>query len=388
MNTASLKIVIIGPAYPYRGGGITTFNERLAEALQNAGHHVRICNFTLQYPSFLFPGKSQYADRPAPKGLQIDRQLHALSPLNWWRLGKQLRSEKPDLILVRFWLPFFGPAFGTVLRQAKKNKHTRVLAITDNVIPHEKRMGDKPFTQYFLSACDGFITMSEKVKKDLQSFQTTQPMEVLPHPLYDHFGERVEKSAAKAFLQLPTNKNILLFFGFIRAYKGLDLLLYAVGLLKQQQRLPENFYLLIAGEFYEAEQPYRQIIEQYQLESVVRLDADFIPDDRVRYYFSAADGVIQPYKNATQSGVTPLAYHFEVPMIVTNVGALPDYVPQGRVGLVCEPQAASIAEAIMRYFEKGADAFMPGLLEEKKRYSWQRFTQSILDLYTRISELA
>jgi glycosyltransferase involved in cell wall biosynthesis len=384
MSTSFLKIVIVGPAYPYRGGGITTFNERLAEALQAEGHQVRICNFTLQYPSFLFPGKSQYADRPAPKGLQIDRQLHALSPLNWWRLGKALQKEKPDLILVRFWLPFFGPAFGTVLRQAKKNGHTRVLAITDNVIPHEKRIGDKPFTQYFLNACDGFITMSEKVKTDLESFHPSQPIAVLPHPLYDHFGERVEKGQAKALLQLPADKKILLFFGFIRAYKGLDLLLEAVGLLKQQQRLPEDFFLLVAGEFYEAEEPYRQIIDRYQLADIVRLDADFIPDDRVRYYFSAADGVIQPYKHATQSGVTPLAYHFEIPMIVTRVGALPDYVPEGRVGLVSEPTVSAIADAIAAFYEKGTAQFMPGLLEEKNRYSWKRFTESILQLFARV----
>ena len=380
-----LSIVILGPAHPYRGGGITTFNERLALALQADGHRVRICNFTLQYPSFLFPGKSQYADRPAPAGIQIDRQLNALSPWNWWKVGQQLRKEKPDFILVRFWLPFMGPAFGTVLREAKKNQHTKVIAITDNVVPHEKRPGDKPFTQYFLNACDACITMSQQVWQDLQAFVPHKPVRILAHPLYDHFGSPVASIEAKQRLRLPENAKVLLFFGFIRAYKGLDILLEAIALLKQQARIPEDFYLLIAGEFYEPEEPYRQIIKQHQLEPYLRIDADFIPDDQVRYYFGAAAGVIQPYRHATQSGVTPLAYHFQVPMIVTRVGALPDYVPDGKVGIVCDPTAAALADAIVNYYEKGSAYFQAALIEEKKKYSWGHFTEEIIDLYQDLS---
>ncbi|HEY8397695.1 MAG TPA: glycosyltransferase, partial [Flavihumibacter sp.] len=311
----ALSIVILGPAHPFRGGGITTFNERLARGLQESGHQVEIVNFTVQYPSFLFPGKTQISQETAPKDLRISRRLHSMNPVSWYQTGRYIRKKKPDLVIVRYWLPFMGPAFGTVLRQAKKNRHTRVIAITDNVRPHEKRIGDEAFTRYFVKPCDGFITMSARVEQDLNDFVSAKPVLRLRHPLYDNFGEILPKSEARKTLGLDPDKKWVLFFGFIRAYKGLDILLNAISRVHDPA-----IQFLVAGEFYEEARPYRELIRSLKIEDRVKIVADFIPNDAVKQYFSAADLVVQPYRNATQSGVTPLAYHFEIPMVVTRVG--------------------------------------------------------------------
>ena len=376
------NIVILGPAHPFRGGGITTFNERLATEFQHMGYKVTIYNFTLQYPAFLFPGKTQYTDQPAPAHLNILQKVNSINPLNWLKVGNELRKLKPDLIVVRYWLPLMGPALGTILRKVKKNHHSKVIAITDNVIPHEKRMGDKPFTRYFLKPCDGFITMSEKVMNDLRSIEPRKPALQVAHPLYDSFGAAISRSAARKELGIDNSQRIMLFFGFIRKYKGLDILLAAVGLLKEtmQHSAFKNIKLLIAGEFYEDEKNYQQMIDDLGIRDLLILKTHFIADNEVKNFFCAADVVVQPYRNATQSGVTPLAYHFEIPMIVTNVGALPAYVPHNKVGWVAEPDAASLANAIEQYFALGEDYFLPQLREEKKKYSWPVLVNQIIEL--------
>ena len=369
-----MKVIIIGSAHPLRGGGITTFNHRLAKAFEEQGHACSILSFSLQYPSFLFPGKSQFTDEPAPEGLTIRSIINSVNPVNWLRVGAMLRRESPDLVVVRFWLPLMGPAFGTILRQVRKNRHTKIICLADNVIPHEKRPGDKPFTRYFLQACDGFVTMSQKVMADLRTFEQNKPALFVPHPLYDNFGTPLLKEEARKALALPPSGRIVLFFGFIRHYKGLDLLLKAMAEGKVKD---ENIRLVVAGEFYEDEEMYRQLIKKNRLDETVILKTSFIPDDQVRFYFSAADCVVQPYRNATQSGVTPLAYHFEKPMIVTNVGGLPALVPHQKVGLVAEPTVDSLADALVHFYQKGENFFIPNIRSEKKKYSWESLVNAI-----------
>lgn len=369
------KVIIIGPAHPLRGGGLATFNHRLAKEFIALGHDCTIWSFSLQYPSFLFPGKSQYTNEPAPKGIPIKTNINSVNPLNWLAMGRQLQKEKADIIVVRYWLPFMGPALGTILRLARKNKHSKIICIADNIIPHEKRPGDKPFTQYFIKACDGFITMSQKVFDDLRKFDKTKPAALVPHPLYDNFGKAIPKEAARAKLNIPDDDKIALFFGFIRKYKGLDLLLKAMPLLKKG--LPD-MKLLIAGEFYEDEKGYLDLIDELGIQNEVILHTQFIKDADVKHYLCAADVVVQPYKNATQSGVTPLAYHFEKPMVVTNVGGLPDMVPHEKAGIVTQPEPQAIANALIRYFDLGESFFLPHLREEKLKYSWTKFVAAII----------
>lgn len=380
------KVVIIGPAHPLRGG-LATFNQRLAKEFINTGYDCSIYSFSLQYPNFLFPGKTQYSDEPAPEGLIIHTAINSVNPLNWIKIGNRLKKEKPDIIVVRYWLPFMGPALGTILRRVRKNKHTRIVCIADNVIPHEKRPGDKPFTSYFLKSCDAFITMSEKVMNDLRLFEKDKPARLVQHPLYDNFGPIIPKSDARKHLGLSENEKIILFFGFIRKYKGLDLLLEAMHILQQPGFNPNtstssvpNLKLLIAGEFYEDEKQYHEQIEKLGIKDQLILKTDFIPDSEVQYYLCAADAVIQPYRNATQSGVTPLAYHFEKPMIVTNVGGLPSLVPDEKAGLVVEPNPAAIADGILKFYQLGENYFIPHLRSEKQKYSWQNIVKAVTNL--------
>ncbi|MEO6668739.1 MAG: glycosyltransferase [Ferruginibacter sp.] len=377
---AALNITIIGPAHPLRGG-LASFNERLALEFKNKGHQVCIYTFSLQYPGFLFPGTTQYSAEPAPEGIKINVIINAVNPLNWIKVGRQLEKEKPDIILVRYWLPFMGPCLGTILRLVKKNRHTKVVCLADNIIPHEKRFGDIAFTKYFLKPIDTFITMSEKVLADLKLFAPAKPAKYVAHPLYDNFGEKISKTEAREKLKIRNDELIILFFGFIRRYKGLDILLDAMKILQtlDNKRPKISPKLLIAGEFYEDRRSYDQQIKSLGIEDSLILHTDFIRDSEVKYYLCAADVVVQPYRNATQSGVTPLAYHFEVPMIVTNVGALPAMVPDNKVGLIAEPNAASLAEKIFEYFDKGEAGFLPYLKEEKKKYSWELMVNAIVD---------
>lgn len=372
------KIVIIGPAHPLRGG-LASYDERLAREFQQQGWGTHIYTFSLQYPGFLFPGTTQYSTEPPPAGLDIHVRINSVNPFNWYSVGRELKNFSPDIIVVRYWLPFMGFSLGTILRIAKKNKHSKIVCIADNIIPHEKRPGDAAFTRYFLKAVDGFITMSEKVLGDLRIIESKKPVQFVPHPLYDNFGEKISKEEARRKLGISLNGRIMLFFGFIRKYKGLDILLDAMKIVKAQtiaRGLPP-VKLLVAGEFYEDDKPYLQQIKDNGIEDVLVLKTDFVPDSEVKYYLCAADVVIQPYRNATQSGVTPLAYHFETPMIITNVGGLTAMVPDGKAGLVAEPDAASIAEKIMEFYETGADHFIPGLQEEKNKYTWDNMVRAI-----------
>ena len=373
-----MNVIIIGPAHPLRGGGITTFNQRMARQFQGDGHQTTIYSFSLQYPGFLFPGKSQFTDEPAPKDLDIRSRINSINPFNWASIGNEIKKINPDIVVVRFWIPFMGPCLGTILRIIKKNKHTKIICIADNILPHEKRFGDKPFTRYFIKPVDAFITMSEKVFNDLKTF-TSKKAVLINHPLYDNFGEKISKQEARKKLGIENEELVILFFGFIRKYKGLDILLDAMKIISgnPQTRKPK---LLIAGEFYDDKKIYDEQIDRLGIREQLILHTNFIPDGEVKNYMCAADVVIQPYRNATQSGVIPLAYHYEVPMIVTNVGGLPAMVPDNKVGLVAEPTAESLAKKIVEYFDKGENYFLPSLLEEKKRFSWAKLLQSILEV--------
>lgn len=372
------KVFIIGPAHPLRGG-LASFNERLARAFIEQGANVTIYTFSLQYPNFLFPGTTQYSSEPAPKDLSIRVLINSVNPFNWIKVGWIIRQEQPDIVVVRYWLPFMGPALGTILRIIRTNKKIRIVTIADNVIPHEKRIGDTFFTKYFLQPVHAFVTMSEKVMHDLRSF-TQKPAQQVVHPLYDNFGEAVSVEVARAHLNLPIHAKIVLFFGFIRAYKGLDLLLEATALLKKSS--DEPIYVLVAGEFYEDRTKYEELITTLAIEDRLFLRTEFISDSDVKYYLSAADFVIQPYKHATQSGVTPLSYHFEKPMLVTNVGGLPDLVPHQKVGWIVEPNPTAIAEGIHALYQLGVAHFLPHLRNEKKKYSWEVLANTIRQLAT------
>ena len=372
------KIVIVGPAHPLRGGGMSTFNERLAKAYSDAGEDVEIFSFSLQYPSFLFPGKSQFTNEPAPKGIHISSTINSVNPISWIITGNKIRKLNPDLVIIRYWIPFMGPSLGMIARRIRKNRKSTIIALTDNVIPHEKRVGDKAFTRYFLKPIHGFITMSKSVMDDLNLFDTQKPRTLCLHPLYDNYGESISRSEALLALKLPDDHQYLLFFGLVRKYKGLDLLLQALA-NEKLAHLPLK--LIVAGEFYDDFEPYRQLVDDLGISDIVIMTNEFIPNAEVVHYFCAADLVVQPYRDATQSGVTQVAYHFDKPMVVSNVGALPEMVPDGKAGYVVEPEPEQIAEAIRKYFDENREqAFTENVRIEKRKYSWEAFLAAIDNL--------
>jgi D-inositol-3-phosphate glycosyltransferase len=375
------SVVLLSPAHPLRGG-IASSSERLAQELQQHGMKVRICSFSLQYPAVLFPGKSQYAEGPAPAGLDIRAEMNSVNPFNWYQVGQRLRREAPDLIIVRYWLPFMAPCLGSILRLARRNGHTKAIALTDNAIPHEKRPGDRLLTRYFIGSTDGFVVMSRSVEQDIRQFTAAKPIRYIPHPVYDNYGPLAGAEESRQRLGLPPEGPYLLFFGFIRHYKGLSLLLEAMAEPAVRQL---GLKLIVAGEFYENPAPYRELIQRLGLESQVFLHDTYIPDEQVRYYFGAADLVVQPYRSATQSGISQLAYHFEKPMVVTRVGGLPEIVAHEQEGYVVEVEPGAIAAAIADFFiHQRAAAMGARVREGKKRFSWANMAAGMKKLYSEL----
>lgn len=380
-----MHILILGTAHPYRGG-LAAYNERLALQFVSEGDQMEIFTFTLQYPGLLFPGKTQYTDNPAPENIRISRSINSINPFNWIRTGWRIRKYGPDIILIKYWNPFMSPCFGTIARIAKRKSkgNTKIICIFDNVIPHEKSVIDRLLTKYFTGCIDGAVVMSRSVGEDLRMFRSDIPVRLNPHPLFDNYGPAISRREALKKLNLPEENQYLLFFGFIRAYKGLDLLIEAFSNEKLRNR---KLKLLVAGEFYESDAPYKEQIKRFGLEEEVIFYDRFIREDEVSSFFSAADLVVQPYRSATQSGVTQIAYHFEKPMLVTDVGGLSEIVSDGKCGYVVKPEPGSVANAIEDFFVNNRkDLFVRGVKEEKAKFTWDKLTASIRQIYDEINQ--
>lgn len=372
-----MKILIIGPAHPLRGG-IAAFNERLAHAFIENGHEVLIETFSLQYPGFLFPGKTQYSDSEAPKALSINVSINSINPFNWMKTGRRLKKMEADVVIVAFWMPFMGPCLGWISGLIRKNGRSSIIALTHNLLPHEKRIGDKLLTRFFTKKVDGFLTMSKSVLNEIGIFSPGIPAVFSPHPIYDHFGAICSREEALDKLGLDPSWRYLLFFGIIREYKGLDLILKA---LASNKLADFKIRLIVAGEFYSDSAPYLNIIRENNLIEKVVIKSEFIPDDKVADYFNAADLITQTYKTATQSGVTQVGFHFEKPMLVTNVGGLAEIIPDRKAGYVTECDPEQIAEAIADFFANNRlESLTQGVIEEKRKYSWQGFYTNFISL--------
>ena len=369
------KVIIIGPAFPYRGG-IANFNNSLAVEYKNQGADVTVYSFSLQYPSFLFPGKTQYEEGDSPEGINIISIINSINPFNWFKVAKKIKKENPDYVIIRYWLPFMAPALGTIAKLIKKT--TKVFAITDNVIPHEKRIGDSLLTKYFVKSCDAFLTLSSSVLDDLSEFTDTKEKIFIPHPIYDSFGEIVDKKQAKQNLGLEENGKYLLFFGFVRRYKGLDIM---IDVMADKRIKDLGIKLIVAGEFYNAKEEYLSQINTLGISENIILKSDFIPEEDVKNYFCACDMITQTYRTATQSGVTQIAYHFERPMLVTNVGGLAEIVPHNKVGYVCDINTKDIADCVVGFYDNNKEKqFSENTKTEKKRFTWKELVNGIENL--------
>ena len=373
-----MRIVILGTAWPYRGG-LAAFNERLAKQFVQEGHEVEMVTFSLQYPSFLFPGKTQYSNEVSPSGLKIVREVNSCNPLSWLKVGKRLKQEAPDLLISCYWMAFFAPCYGVIQNIVKRNGKTKCIALVHNMIPHEPSILDKLLAPFYVKQNDGFVALSDSVVKDIASLDKhNKPKTFSPHPVYDHYGEQLSKSDACKALGLDENKNYMLFFGLVRAYKGLDWLLDAFGQVKDELK---DLQLIIAGEFYEDEDKYRTQIEANGLQDRVIVKNEFVADADLCKYFGAANLIVQPYKSATQSGVTQVAFHFEKPCLVTNVGGLGEIIHHGTMGYACEPNVEAIANCLLDYYQNDRQgAFTEYLKEEKKKYEWSKMTEAFYSL--------
>ncbi len=336
---------------------------------------MKIFTFTLQYPSFLFPGKTQYSSEKKPGDLDIVRTISSVNPFSWLKTARLIAKESPDAVVLRFWMPYFGPSLGTVGRYLRK-RGIKVVSLVDNIIPHDKRPGDKLFAKYFAKSVDGFMAMSHSVLDELKAFDQSKPAVFSPHPLYDQYCVSSTKEESCAALGLDPAKDYYLFFGLIRDYKGLDLLLEAMSCDPLKENKAE---LIVAGEFYSNEERYRQLSHYLALEGRIHWFPEFIPDNQVHHFFTVSDLIVQPYKTATQSGITQIAYSFDKPMVVTRVGGLAEIVPDGKCGYVVDPKPVAIAEAIADFYDRRPD-FSAGIALQKKEFSWERMTENLLKL--------
>ena len=377
-----MKIICIGPGYPLRGG-ISNFNTALCSNLAAAGHEASIISFSLQYPGFLFPGTSQFEPGDPPSGISIRPMINSVNPLSWIRTARRVRRESPDIVILHHWMPFTAMSLGAIARRLGKKKSFPIIAVCHNVVPHEKQAGWKILNRRLLRACDGFVVLSRSVLDDLSMFTTNENKVFVPNPVYDIFGEPVDREEAARYLGLDPGERYLLFFGLVRKYKGLDLLLNAFARVKDEI---EDLRLVIAGEFYEGKDEYMQMIADLSLRGHILLRDQFIPSGEVKYYFSLADLVVQPYRTATQSGISQIAYHFGVPMLVTDVGGLAEIVPDRKVGYVTPVDEEAIAGAILDFFRNGRAAeFRKNILSERKRFSWDAMREQILELASQIT---
>lgn len=374
MPLAAKKIIILGPAYPFRGG-IANFTDSLYQELIK-NNSVKIISFKRLYPSILFPGKSQFEYKDN-KDDNTNRIIDSINPFNWLKVGKLIKKEFPDFIIIMYWLPFFGFCYGVISRYVIKNKHTKTIAICHNIIPHESHFGDRFQTKYLFKQINYFILLSNAVVDDLLSFLFEAKYTILPHPLYSKFGLLVDKNEAKLLLKIIDEK-VILFFGFIRDYKGLDILLEAISLLKDKL----DVKLLVVGEFYSHKEKYKSLINRLNISEKLLMFTDFIPTSEVKYYFSAADCIIIPYRNATQSGIVQIAMNFRKPVIASNVGGLGEVIKNGETGYIVDKEnPAMLAEAILKFYEQEKESiFVSNIEKEVEKYSWAKFTDGIFDL--------
>ncbi len=374
-----MRIIIVGTAYPLRGG-IAHFNALLARELQKR-HEVSTITFRRQYPSLFFPGTTQDEPGEASDVAPAPRLIDSINPFNWLGVAKTIRAEKPDLLIFKYWLPFFGPCFGTIARFSKKKSNTKVLFICDNIIPHERRPGDIAFTRYAFRQADFFIVQSDTVEQQLNRLFPDAIYRKAPHPVYENFGAPLPKEAARKSLGIQP-QNVMLYFGYVRRYKGLMVLIDAIANLKSSGFANGEFLLLIVGEFYDEESKYRDRVREMKLESNIRFVSGYLPNDQVAPYFSAADVVVLPYLSATQSGIVQIAYNFDKPVIATRVGGLAEVIVEGKTGFLVPPyDPNALAVAIKEFYAaQRGEALKSNIEAEKVRYSWEYFVKKIEEL--------
>ena len=370
-----MRIAFLSPFYPFRGG-IAQFGDSLYLALAQS-NEVKAFTFTRQYPKVLFPGKTQFvSESDLNRNIPVTRVLDSINPFTWNKTAKEIIKFKPDIVLISYWMPFFAPAFGKIAGLLKSNG-IKIIGLMHNVIAHEKRFGDDALTKYFFNKCDGFVLLNRSSEKDLLRLKPDAKYIIHSHPLYDHYGSKLDPVSARNKLSIPVDKKVILFFGFIRDYKGLDLL------IESMKDLSDDYVLVIAGEVYGDFKKYDELIDRLNLRSRINLQVRYIPETEIPIFFSSADVCVLPYRTATQSGIVGIAYHFDLPVIVTDVGGLAEMVEENKTGLIInELSPERISDSLNGYFENNLKGkFIPYIIEYKKEHSWQKLALEITNNY-------
>ena len=366
-----MKIALIGPFPPYRGG-ISMFNYSLAKELQKH-HEIFKISFSLQYPKYFFPGKSQKSSFQDNDIIEI---INSINPFSWIKTANYINKISPDVIIFQYWLPFFAPAFTSIAKKIKKTCKSKIIVNCNNIVPHEPRKIDSILTRNFFKHCDSFIVMSETVEKDLLDINSQSIYKKTPHPIYDLFGKSISKEKARKYLKIGDEK-LILNFGLVRKYKGLDILIQSAKILKKQLN---QFKIMVVGECYDNQSEYIQMAKENNVEDVIDFTFEFIPNENVKYFFCASDLVVLPYRTATQSGIIPIAYHFNMPVVASNVGGLPENIQNNETGIICEPSPESIANGIINYFDSDLFIYKENIEQYKKQYTWKTFAKKIMEL--------
>ncbi|MBU1702029.1 MAG: glycosyltransferase [Candidatus Eisenbacteria bacterium] len=379
-----MKFVLVGTAYPLRGG-IAQFNATLVRTLRARGHEVHVLTFSRQYPNLLFPGKSQKEEGPAPEGLDVGAEIviDTINPWTWWRAARRIREIKPDVVFYKYWMPFFAPCFGTISRWVR-GSGARIVYICDNIIPHERRLLDHSLTRYLVGSGDAFIVMTRSVEDDLRSFRADAPAALVPHPVYEHFGrplpreEALRRLAERGIELAGEDRPLILFFGIIRPYKGLDILLRAMPRIIKET----GAGLIVGGEFYAGRKETFELVSELGLQKDVFLVDGYVPNEDVGLYVSASRVVVLPYRSATQSGIVQVAFQLECPVIATDVGGLGEMIRHGETGFLVPPEdPAAVADAVCRYLQEGLETPMRNAVRsEKSRFTWARMAAAVEDL--------
>lgn len=378
-----MKIIILGPAYPYRGG-IAHYTGSLYKSFLNRGHEVKIFNFKRLYPKFLFPGKTQFETSSQTEKIITERIIDSINPISWFIAGAKIIKERPDVVIFKYWLPFFAPCFGIISLMIKVFSNSKIIFICHNITPHEKFPLGNVLTKFAFSFADYFIVQSDVVEKDLLKIKPKAKYKKIFHPTYEIFGEAIDKNEARKILGIRPDEKVLLFFGYIRAYKGLDLLLRAMKYVLS--KFPVK--LLIVGEFYEDPKRYYKIIEEDGISDFIIFKSEYVPNEEVKIYFSASDLVVLPYISATQSGIIQLAYNFNKPVIVTDVGGLSEVVVNGKTGFVAERSPEKLSEAILKFFDENlSEIFIKNIDGVKKNFSWDNLVIAIEDIKNSIQKI-
>jgi len=374
--TAARRVGLLGPLAPWRGG-LAQYLALLGEALVPSAE-VRGWTFTRQYPEFLFPGSSQLDPEAARPSFPVAGTLDSIGPLSWRATARQLEAFAPGAVILKWWMPFFAPSFASAVGPLRR-RGTRVLLVCDNLVPHEKRPFDAAFSQWMMRNSDGYLVMSDSVERDLDGLKPGAPRRRVLHPLYAQFDAgRHTRASARAALGIAPDAEVALFFGYVRHYKGLDVLLDAWPRVRARRPIE----LVVAGEFYEDAAPYRAQVAAAGGVPAVRLMDHYLPDAEVETVFKAADVVVLPYRSATQSGVTHVAYALGLPVITTDVGGLAETVIPGDTGLVAPPENPdALAQTIVSYFEQGMGARLrQGVERVRREHSWEALAAATLDL--------